>query len=459
MGDTGSMAFGGALAAFAIVMGTEVLLLLIGGIYVVEALSVMIQMFSFKRWGRRVFLMAPIHHHFEMKAWSETKIMVRFWILCAILCACGFALYYRYYFQFFGPMSLCPGDGRVQAARARGRDGALGRAVEARSRRRGVEVVTADRTTETTSDLARLDGVGVLVKSPGVPGEARSSRRRESGASRSGARASSASADPRESSSGSPARKGRRPRGAARSDPRRRRRPETSGPSDERNGRARSRRPSGSSASSRASSSRTWTSFQLRIAVLLNLEPDHLDRHGSFERYRDAKLRIFENQTPDDVAVVPRGFRPCPAPVAASSSARTTTLPAEPLIPGAHNRENAAAATARPRASAWPRRRSPQLCSPSPVSPHRLELVAEINGVRWVNDSKATNAAAARRALGCVLRAAAADPRRLAQGRALRGVRAGRRAGERHDGVPDRRGGRAAVGGPRAMRRCHFCSR
>ena len=100
MGDTGSMAFGGALAGFAIVTGTEALLILIGGIYVVEALSVMIQTVSFKYWGRRVFLMAPIHHHFEMKAWSETKIMVRFWIIGAILCACGFVLYYRYYLQF-----------------------------------------------------------------------------------------------------------------------------------------------------------------------------------------------------------------------------------------------------------------------------------------------------------------------------------------------------------------------
>jgi len=100
MGDTGSMAFGGALAGFAIVTGTESLLILIGGIYVVEALSVMIQTVSFKYYGRRVFLMAPIHHHFEMKAWSETKIMVRFWIIGAILCACGFVLYYRYYLQF-----------------------------------------------------------------------------------------------------------------------------------------------------------------------------------------------------------------------------------------------------------------------------------------------------------------------------------------------------------------------
>ncbi len=99
MGDTGSMAFGGALAAFAIMMKVEVLLLFLGGIFVIEALSVMIQVFSFKRFGRRVFLMAPIHHHFEMKAWSETKIMVRFWIVGGLLCAAGFALYYRYYFR------------------------------------------------------------------------------------------------------------------------------------------------------------------------------------------------------------------------------------------------------------------------------------------------------------------------------------------------------------------------
>jgi phospho-N-acetylmuramoyl-pentapeptide-transferase len=100
MGDTGSMGIGGALAGFAIMTKTEVLLLLIGGIFLVEALSVMIQVFTFKYLGRRVFLMAPIHHHFEMKAWSATKIMVRFWIACAILCAAGFALYYRYYFHF-----------------------------------------------------------------------------------------------------------------------------------------------------------------------------------------------------------------------------------------------------------------------------------------------------------------------------------------------------------------------
>ncbi len=101
MGDTGAMAIGGALASFAIVMKTEFLLLLIGGIFVIEIVSVMIQVFTFRYMGKRAFLMTPIHYHFEMKAWSENKIVVRFWILCAILCAVAFALYYRYYFQFF----------------------------------------------------------------------------------------------------------------------------------------------------------------------------------------------------------------------------------------------------------------------------------------------------------------------------------------------------------------------
>jgi phospho-N-acetylmuramoyl-pentapeptide-transferase len=95
MGDTGSMALGGALASLAIFTKTVILLLLIGGIFAIEALSVIIQVVSFKYFGRRVFLIAPIHHHFEMKAWSETKIMVRFWIVTAILCAIGFALFYR----------------------------------------------------------------------------------------------------------------------------------------------------------------------------------------------------------------------------------------------------------------------------------------------------------------------------------------------------------------------------
>jgi phospho-N-acetylmuramoyl-pentapeptide-transferase len=93
MGDTGSLGLGGAIAALAVVTHTEVLLLLIGGIFVIEALSVVIQVISFQRFRKRVFLMAPLHHHFELLGWSETKIILRFWIVAAICSAIGFTLY------------------------------------------------------------------------------------------------------------------------------------------------------------------------------------------------------------------------------------------------------------------------------------------------------------------------------------------------------------------------------
>jgi phospho-N-acetylmuramoyl-pentapeptide-transferase len=93
MGDTGSLMLGGAIAAVAVMTQTEVLLLIIGGIFVIEALSVLIQVFSFQRFRKRVFLMAPVHHHFELMAWSETKIILRFWIVTAICSSIGFTLY------------------------------------------------------------------------------------------------------------------------------------------------------------------------------------------------------------------------------------------------------------------------------------------------------------------------------------------------------------------------------
>ena len=85
MGDVGALALGGALGAIAVVIRQEVLLGVVGGIFVVEALSVMIQVGYFKLTGRRVFLMAPVHHHFEQMGWAEQKIVVRFWIVSAIL--------------------------------------------------------------------------------------------------------------------------------------------------------------------------------------------------------------------------------------------------------------------------------------------------------------------------------------------------------------------------------------
>ncbi len=137
--------------------------------------------------------------------------------------------------------------------------------------------------------------------------------------------------------------------------------------------------------------------FRPRVAVLLNLEPDHLDRHGTFEAYRDAKLRIFENQAAGDTALVPVGFGPVPGGAARVEFG--PDLDAEVGLPGAHNRENAAAAAAAARAVGLPEAAIAEALRSFPGVPHRLEPVAERDGVRFVNDSKATNAAAARRAL------------------------------------------------------------
>ncbi|MFN2628844.1 MAG: Mur ligase family protein [Gaiellaceae bacterium] len=158
------------------------------------------------------------------------------------------------------------------------------------------------------------------------------------------------------------------------------------------------------------------SSFQLEdvhelaceIAVLLNLEPDHLDRYGSFETYRDAKLRIFERS---GAAIVPRGLG---LPGIAFEAA--DPLPAEPLIPGVHNRENAAAATAAARVAGIDDAAIAEALRTFPGVPHRLELVRELRGVRYINDSKATNTAAARRGV-----ASFAAPLRLILGGSLKG--------------------------------------
>ena len=95
MGDTGSLALGAAFAAVAVLTKTEIVSLVMGGLFVVEALSVIIQVLSFKATGKRVFLMAPIHHHFEKKGWSENKVVIRFWIISGAFVALGFALYFQ----------------------------------------------------------------------------------------------------------------------------------------------------------------------------------------------------------------------------------------------------------------------------------------------------------------------------------------------------------------------------
>ena len=104
MGDTGSLALGGLLAAVAVVTNTQVLLVLLGGLYVLETLSVIIQVAVFRTTGKRVFRMAPIHHHFELLGWQETTIIVRFWIIAGIGVALGLGSFYAEYLSRFGPL-------------------------------------------------------------------------------------------------------------------------------------------------------------------------------------------------------------------------------------------------------------------------------------------------------------------------------------------------------------------
>jgi len=102
MGDTGSLAIGGVLAAAAVLTKTELLLPVIGGLFVLEAVSVIVQVFVYKVTGRRVFKMAPIHHHFEFLGWEENKVVVRFWIVQAAFSALGFFLYYIFLYNAVG---------------------------------------------------------------------------------------------------------------------------------------------------------------------------------------------------------------------------------------------------------------------------------------------------------------------------------------------------------------------
>jgi len=102
MGDTGSLAIGGVLAAAAVLTKTELLLPIVGGLFVLEAVSVIVQVLVFKLTGRRVFKMAPIHHHFEFLGWDENKVVVRFWIAQAAFSALGFFLYYIFLYNTAG---------------------------------------------------------------------------------------------------------------------------------------------------------------------------------------------------------------------------------------------------------------------------------------------------------------------------------------------------------------------
>jgi UDP-N-acetylmuramoylalanine--D-glutamate ligase len=265
-----------------------------------------------------------------------------------------------------------------------------GKAAVAALERRGVEVVTADRTLGNDDDLSLLDDVELMVKSPGVPREA----------------ALVAEAKRRGVEIWSEVELGYRLL-----------RPRLVGVTGT-NGKTTTTELLGAilRAPTAGNVGRALTgldgdvepgalvvcelsSFQLEdvhelaceVAVLLNLEPDHLDRYASFDDYRDAKLRIFERA---GATVVPKR-----SGLDGIEFSADDELPAEPLIRGAHNRENAAAATAAARALGTPDEQIAEALRTFPGVPHRLEPIGEVDGVRYVNDSKATNVAAALRAL------------------------------------------------------------
>ncbi len=265
-----------------------------------------------------------------------------------------------------------------------------GKAAVAALERRGVEVVTADRTLGNDGDVALLEGVELMVKSPGVPRET----------------PLVAEAERRGVEIWSEVELGYRLL-----------RPRLVGVTGT-NGKTTTTELLGAilRVPTAGNVGRALTgldgdveagalvvcelsSFQLEdvhelaceVAVLLNLEPDHLDRYASFDDYRDAKLRIFERA---GGKVVPKG-----SGLDGIEFAAEDELPAEPLIRGAHNRENAAAATVAARALGTPDEQIAEALRTFPGVPHRLEPVGEVDGVRYVNDSKATNVAAALRAL------------------------------------------------------------
>jgi UDP-N-acetylmuramoylalanine--D-glutamate ligase len=265
-----------------------------------------------------------------------------------------------------------------------------GRAAVAALERRGVEVIAADRTLGNDGDLGLLDGVGLMVKSPGVPPDAllvvdavrrgveiwsevefgyRLLRPRLVGVTGTNGKTTTTEllgAILRAPAAGNVGRALTGLDGEV--DP-------------------------GALVVCELSSFQLEDVHELacEVAVLLNLEPDHLDRYASFDDYRAAKLRIFERAR---VKVVPKG-----SGLDGIEFAADDELPAEPLIRGAHNRENAAAATAAARALGTPDEQIAEALRTFPGVPHRLEPVGEVNGIRYVNDSKATNVGAALRAL------------------------------------------------------------
>ena len=448
MGDTGSLALGAAFACTSIMTNTEVVSLIIGGLFIVETLSVMIQVVYFHFTHKRVFLMAPIHHHFEKKGWAETKVVIRFWIIAAAFGAVGLALFFQ-----LGEWSFMPlADVFSLLVLGQGKSGLdVARWALAHPERVSAVTVYGGGTSEPNDATRALEAAGasfvygteqvegaydVCVTCPGIS--------EFSGFFKAGREhAAQIMGEPEFAYRLSPdnwiAITGTNGKTTTTSltDYLLKAAGEASvavgnigePPVNEIDGRAHNEWFVAELSSYQIA---TTTELHPRVAVLLNITPDHLGWHKSHKNYALAKVKLFDNMVDDDLVVVDvedagihefdeyiytPGRRICKVAfdepegedaafvrdgkmIVRLKGVETPLIATSELkISGHHNVINAlCAATAALAVGADVDGVCRGLASFQPLE-HRVEPCGEIDGVRYVNDSKATNTDAVEKAL------------------------------------------------------------
>ena len=452
MGDTGSLALGGLLGSVAVATKHEIVLAIIGGLFVLEAVSVIVQVVSFKLTGKRVFRMAPIHHHFEQLGWTEPQIVIRFWIIAIVLALAGLG---------HAEAAMIPVTSFAGKKVALFGLGGSGLASAQALLAGGADVIAFD---DSAASIEKARAAGIATA------DLRNDRlvedRRAGARARRAAHPSGAALDGR--AGAQRRRRGDRrhravlPRAAqaraglaVRRHHRHQRQIDHHGAdriiccvSAGRVRRARRQyRHARSCRSSRRSADHAHviecSSYQIdlapsldpRVGILLNVSEDHLDRHGTLEHYAAVKERLVAGVQPDGTAVIGVDDDWCAA--AAERIARqgkhVVRISVRRPLPDGHLRRErrdhaappaarrsrsrsstasarCAACTMRRTRPARPRRRSRSALTPAAIQKglrsfpglaHRMEQVGRKGAVLFVNDSKATNADSAAQALAC----------------------------------------------------------